>query len=256
MESPRTLDHGVDWTGWWHAWERVMRGYLPQREGCLATLGAVLGQLVGERPRLLDLGAGTGAASAALLDRLPRARCVAVEFDPVLAEVGRRTLGTAGGCLRWVDADLRDPAWVAAVDGPFDAIASLAVLHMLPRSRQAELYAELWRLLSAGGVLLIADFVAPDGLRMRGAIESLETGRAEAAVTAGTARSFAGWWDEIAAEPELGSLLSERARRLGAGSGDHVMSAGEHAVALSSAGFTEVDTVWQDAGTRLFAALR
>jgi predicted RNA methylase len=75
----------------------------------LATLTAVLAEFVGERSRVLDLGAGTGSLAAVVLDRLPEARCVAVELDPVMSEIGRRTIGDAGGRLRWIDADLATP---------------------------------------------------------------------------------------------------------------------------------------------------
>jgi SAM-dependent methyltransferase len=247
--------HDVDWPGRWQAWERQSRAYLPQREGCLATLTTTLVRLAGQRPRVLDLGAGTGMLSAAILDAVPEARCAAVDLDPVMTEIGRRTLGDADGRLRWVDADLRDPAWVAAVDGEFDAVVSLTAFHMLGAPRQASLYGELWHLLPAGGVLLNADFASCDCPRLRDAIERVEADRTQAAIAAGVARSFAGWREDLEGEPGFAGLLAERARRFGATKTDSILSASEHVASLRQAGFAEVDTLWQDGSIRLFAAL-
>jgi trans-aconitate methyltransferase len=65
----------------------------------------------------IDLACGPGSLSQRLLQRFPQARVIAVDVDPVLLALGRGALGTVGGRLRWVDADLASPDWAQALAG-------------------------------------------------------------------------------------------------------------------------------------------
>src|SRR5947208_11710863 len=65
-------------------------------------------------PLVLDLGCGPGSLAVRLLDRIPAARVVAVDTDPLLLALGRAAYGGRSG-LRFVDQDLRKPGWAPAL---------------------------------------------------------------------------------------------------------------------------------------------
>src|SRR5437660_1401319 len=69
---------------------------------------------------VLDVGAGYGAVTEELLGLFPNAAVTLQDYsEPMLAEAHRR-LAAHAGQLRTVVCDLTDPAWPAAVGGPFD----------------------------------------------------------------------------------------------------------------------------------------
>ena len=83
------------------------------------------------RLAVLDVGAGYGAVTEELLRLFPAAEVTLQDYStPMLAEA-RRRLAAHAGQLRVVTADLTDPAWPAAVGGPFDLAVSAIVLHNL-----------------------------------------------------------------------------------------------------------------------------
>ena len=103
---------GVDWHRWLQRWDVQQTGYLPDREGRFTAMLDVLEILLPDEFVALDLACGPGAISQRLLARFPKARCVAVDLDPVLLTMGQSVLGTMGGRLRWVAADLTTPEWI------------------------------------------------------------------------------------------------------------------------------------------------
>src|SRR6187200_467015 len=68
-----------------------------------------------DMPRVLDLGAGTGTTSRAVLDARPGARLTLVDENPDMLAVARDVL-SAASVERFVVADLADPL----PEGPFD----------------------------------------------------------------------------------------------------------------------------------------
>ena len=109
--------------------------------------------------RFLDLGCGDGVLSAALLKRFPDAEGVLVDFSaPMLEAAGKRLAGRA---VRFVNADYGVPAWKdAAGTGLYDAIVSGYSIHHQPDERKREVYAEIFHLLSAGGVFVNVEHVS------------------------------------------------------------------------------------------------
>ena len=84
-------------------------------ERCLALLAGIA------QPRVLDIGAGSGAIALAIADEHPGARVVATDASPgalALAEENRRRVG-AGERLELVEGDL-----FAGAQGPFDLVVS------------------------------------------------------------------------------------------------------------------------------------
>ena len=127
----------------------------------------------------------------------------------------RGTLGTAGGRLRWVEADLAADDWRQALGGTrVDAVLSATALHWLEPEPLARLYQVLGSLLPAGGLFLNADNMAfgpaspaIERLSQR-ALDGLWTDAAFAARGIETAEQ---WWDALAGDPAFSLLLAERA---------------------------------------------
>lgn len=77
---------------------------------------------------VLDAGCGSGRITAALLERLPRGRVIAVDGAPAMIEAARARLGNAPGLdLRLADLSTLDLAGVRC-----DAILSTATFHWIP----------------------------------------------------------------------------------------------------------------------------
>ena len=115
--------------------------------------------------RILDVGAGSGVATLALLARWPGAEATLVEFSDAMLAAARRALAGVEPAPRLVAADLADPRWVEAVRAraPFDAVVSRYAIHHLDDARKRALYAELFDLVAPGGVFVNVEHVASRG---------------------------------------------------------------------------------------------
>lgn len=250
-----------DWRGLVDSWDRQQTGYIPPREQMFTLMIDAVRAELGDAPRVLDLGCGPGGISERLLARLSGARAVALDLDPVLLAIGQGALGTLGGRLRWVEADLRDSGWTgAAGDQPFDAVLTATALHWLPPEQLAVTYRQVAGLLRPGGLLLNADRLrfderSPTCARLA---ERLTLGRAESAFT-GDTPDWTAWWHALDREPSMRPLLAERERRLLGEHGRRTFarpSEAFHLGALADAGFREMGTIWQDLDRRLLLAVR
>ncbi len=253
----------MDWAAWLRRWDAQQAAYLPDREARFTAMLDVLAALLPEEFVALDLACGPGAISQRLLDRYPRARCVAVDLDPVLLAMGESVLGDAEGRLRWVTADLLDPAWTDALDEPsFDAVLSTTALHWLPVEPLVRLYSDLVGIVREGGVALNGDNLAfaphQETLRLL-AETATERQRAEA-FKVGGAEDWEAWWAALATQPGAADLLAERTRRFAThiGHDEHVTPPifDVHEAALRNAGFREVGVIWQHLDNRVLLGVR
>lgn len=99
--------------------------------------------------RVVDVGAGTGRDTEALLQRLPHGHVIAVDGSvAMLDRLRQRLAGVGPERLTILQADLREPL---VLDEPADAVFSVATLHWLPD--HAAVFASLAGLLRPGGLL-------------------------------------------------------------------------------------------------------
>jgi len=123
-------------------------------------------RLLAARPqpvvRFADLGCGSGVLAQAILSRYPAARGVLVDFSEPMLEAARAQLGAHVPQPEFVPADLAVPEWIGPVakHAPFDAIVSGYAIHHLPDQRKRALYAEIFTLLSPGGMFINVEHVA------------------------------------------------------------------------------------------------
>src|SRR4051812_4237150 len=111
--------------------------------------------------RLLDVGCGTGASTAALLDVYPEAEVVAVDASTEMLREARRKRWP--GTVRFVQADAQNLG--PAVTRPFDGILAAYLLRQ-PLDPDAALL-QVHELLRPGGPLAVHDYSVRDSFRSR-----------------------------------------------------------------------------------------
>jgi SAM-dependent methyltransferase len=242
---------------WITRWDRQQEGYVPDREERFTTLlDAVEAGSGRADPLVLDLGCGPGSLSVRLLTRLPKARVIAIDTDPLLLELGRAAASDRPG-LRFTDLDLRTPGWSARLelDRAVDVAVSTTALHWLPEPYLRAMYAELATVLRPGGLLLNGDNFTVHGAPT---LARLEDDLVECAkdryFTGDRPEDWAQWWEAVAHDPTLSELNAQRAtiEHHGSESGQLMT----HVDALRDAGFHEIGTLWQRGNNRLLAAIR
>jgi trans-aconitate 2-methyltransferase len=95
---------------------------------------------------VLDAGCGTGRVTAALLERLPRGRVVAVDGAPSMIEQARRRLPSDRVTFHVADLAALE------LDAPVDAILSTATFHWIPD--HDALFTALKNALRPGGAMV------------------------------------------------------------------------------------------------------
>lgn len=249
------------WAAWLERWEAQQTLHIPLREERFQVIADAVEEFGGVAPLVLDLGCGPGSLSRRVLDRLPGARCVGVDADPLLLELGGRALEGMGGRLRLVDADLREPSWVSRLPeaGPYDAVVSTTALHWLTPAELGRVLRSAAELLRPGGVFANGDHIAfaPGAPRLAAARRALR--RRVAARTGGAgAEDWDTWWAAVEAEPAFAAPAAERHARWREHpyADDPGLTAERWGELLAEAGFAESAVLWQHLGTSVVAALR
>jgi tRNA (cmo5U34)-methyltransferase len=195
----------------------LRRRLVPDYDGFYGALLDVVALLPAPPARVLDLGAGTGLVSAAVLAAHP---AVELELLDGSAEMLEEARGRLGGAVTAVHvADMTD----ALPAGPFDAVVSGLAIHHLSDDDKQALNRRVLAALRPGGVFVNAEQVAaPDP-----ALEPVYTGR---------------WAEDCralgATEAEL-DAARERMRH------DRCSDVGSQLRWLRDAGFERVDCVYK-----------
>ena len=142
------------WTSSEHVRDYLERADLISHRG--EGESALLEFIPSEARRILDLGTGDGRLLSLVKHERPDAEAVALDFSPSMIEAAsRRFAGDAR--VRVVTHNL-DEALPEL--GAFDAVVSSFAIHHLVHERKRELYAEIYALLSPGGVFCNLEHVA------------------------------------------------------------------------------------------------
>ena len=111
--------------------------------------------------RVLEIGCGTGAVSARLLER--GARLTALDQNPEMLERARGRPAVRGGEVAWLE---RSAAEIDALpEAAFDAVVASLCLSEMSAGERRFVLAEAARRLVPGGRLVLADEVRPRGWR-------------------------------------------------------------------------------------------
>ncbi len=248
-----------DWQAYLRTWDVQQEEFNTTREQRFNAMFDVLGAAVGKRFTALDLGCGPGSLSARLLRRFPRARSIAVDYDPVVLRIGQGALGTQGGRLTWVDARLGGRGWMNRLPSRrVDAALSTTALHWLVPRDLRSLYRDLHRLVRRGGVVLNGDVMPWDHReeRFRRLAQRVHKARMPMLNGQPRFRGWERWWAHAEKEPYLRPFFAERTRRESRHPHHEMPSLDVHLDALHRAGFRDIEVVWQDVENRVLAAIR
>ncbi len=135
-------------------YQALRRRLVPCFDAFYGTAVDLVGQRGGAVGRVLDLGAGTGLLSAAILARHPEAQLVLLDGAAEMLAVARKHLPSVS--LTTHVGDMRD----ALPGGPFDAVVSALAIHHLEDAAKRDLFARVHDVLRPGGAFVNAEQVA------------------------------------------------------------------------------------------------
>jgi tRNA (cmo5U34)-methyltransferase len=138
------------------------------------TVGELVARFCPDSPRILDLGAGTGLLSAAIIDRAPTAQLHLVDASPDMLQhaVNRLSGHQPQMFIQSLDA--------ALPPGPFDAIVSALAIHHLSDVDKRGLFSRILTALAPGGIFVNAEQVSGSSSRLQSLFESVHLDRARA----------------------------------------------------------------------------
>jgi tRNA (cmo5U34)-methyltransferase len=137
--------------------DALRRQLIPSFDLLYESAASVVAMSVPARPSILDLGAGTGLLSAAVLARLPDAEMLLLDGSDGMLDRARQRFG-ANHRVRTALADLTDPLPHAR----FDAVVSGLAIHHLADERKRDLFGRIHQVLRPGGVFVnVEQVLAP-----------------------------------------------------------------------------------------------
>ena len=195
-----------------------------------------------------------------VLDRFAEARVVAVDFDPVLLKIGIEASKPLGKRISWVDADIGSARWTKQLPhNRFDAVVSSTALHWLDGARLGRLYRDLAKVMRRGGIFLNGD-VLPPGEDKKNLGDITEKIRYERYGTLQVEFApWQRWWKRVEREQKsLGPVFRKRKARFAhTEASEGMLPLEDHVRLLRAAGFSEVDSLWQNLlQDRILAAIR
>ncbi|MGW5878950.1 class I SAM-dependent methyltransferase [Nocardiopsis terrae] len=120
----------------------------------------------GEGLRLLDLGCGTGASTAALVEAAPRARIVAVDASRGMLDAARSKVWPHGVEFHRARAETLTPEWVAErLGGPADAVFAAYLIRNVPDPDA--LLSAVSAVLRPGGRVALHEYSVADSVSAR-----------------------------------------------------------------------------------------
>lgn len=122
-------------------------------------LAALIAQRVPDARRIVDLGCGFGKSTVPLTHAMPAVEVVGIDVAaPCLTVAARDALTRADARVRFRQADARH---CGEPDASAEVVTSTMLLHEMPGGDHPALFAEAFRILRPGGIMVHLDFL-PD----------------------------------------------------------------------------------------------
>jgi tRNA (cmo5U34)-methyltransferase len=211
-------------------YDRTIRTFIPEYERMLRTIVDWLEGQVPPDGLVVDLGAGTGALSAAILDALPNVRVQLVDVDPNMLAVAAE---------RCAPHEERLELRLARFDDPLPpchaVVASLALHHVPTHAEKRELYRAIFDALAPGGILAVGDaLLHAEGRERDRMLDAWFEHMRRHGITCSEAEAhFAQWAEE-----------------------DFYVSLVDELELLREAGFPRPDCFWRDGGIAVYGAFK
>jgi len=211
-------------------YDRTIRTFIPGYERMIATVVHWLDGHVPSGGLVVDLGAGTGALSAAILDALPDVFVQLVDVDPNMLEVAATRCSSHAGRY-----ELRRGRFEDELPRCHAVVASLALHHVATHDEKRELYTAIFAALEAGGLVVVGDaLVHPDGPERRRLIEDLYVHMAGHGISRAEAEAHLAQWAEE----------------------DFYVSLPDELALIADAGFPRPDVFWRDGFVAVYGAFK
>ena len=124
----------------------------------------LLAQIPANAKRILDLGTGDGRLLALVKLEYPNIECVGLDFsEPMLLQARKRFAQDRKVSIFRHDFSCPLPA---SELGKFDAVISSLAIHHLEHGRKEQLYREIFKLLTDGGVFCNLDHVSSSTIKV------------------------------------------------------------------------------------------
>lgn len=135
-------------------YDRSIRCFLPAYEEMLARAASIIAETKPET--VLDLGAGTGALTLAILERCEGCQVELIDIDPQMLDRARERLAPYASRVRFTERVFQGPLPAC------DAVTASLALHHVPTMREKRgLYSAIHDALRPGGVFVNADVTMP-----------------------------------------------------------------------------------------------
>lgn len=159
QDRPPRPDHDWHSLGYVDEWIAKDLSREESRQPILDTMMSFAGFARDARLRVLDIAAGYGAVTDAVLKIFPRAEVTLQDFSQQMLERAREHLSPRFPACKYVCCDLTDAAWSRAVGGPFDlAVSAIGIHNLADFAVIRRCYREIAALMASGGCFLNCDY--------------------------------------------------------------------------------------------------
>jgi tRNA (cmo5U34)-methyltransferase len=153
----------------WNAatYDSERRRLVPSFDAFYGSVAEVIARCAPPSPRVLDLGAGTGILSSAIIERIGTGQLTLLDASGDMLERATTRL------TQWQPRIIVQPLTAPLPSGPFDAVVSALAIHHLNDAEKRNLYSRILNVLSPGGIFLNAEQVIGASDRLQKLFEAV-----------------------------------------------------------------------------------
>lgn len=182
------------------------------------------------RPKMLDIGFGTGLTAMNVLGRFPGASILGIDFSSKMLAQAAKRMAAFEGRVRLLNQDVTK---YEPNDG-FDVVYSAIAIHNLSHKQKQELFAKICRCLNKGGCFVNADFISFGSAYMQASVNEFY----EAFLKRNLSGKSLEHWLAHAKEQDMPATLKDQFSW------------------LEQAGFSSVECVWLYRNLAVYVALK